>query len=265
MKKFFSHPFVLSLAIIIGLIFFNQQGWLKTPQNIFFKSTSALQASLYQFSLKMNDFVDFIFSLRRLNSENNNLKEENQKLLGELARLKAVNQENQLLRQQVGLPLSEESQLIMADIIGKDLSNLGNYFLINKGIEDGIREKMVVIAAGNLLVGRINEVFDSFAKVELVTSPNSRVNARLYEPSATGLVKGDRKLSLIFDLLPQQEPIQEGGLVVTSGLAGLFPAGLAIGQIERVVSFDVSISQIAEVKPAVDFNNLERVFVIIPK
>lgn len=265
MKKFFSHPFLLSLAIIIGLIFFNQQGWLKTPQNIFFKSTSALQANLFQLSLKMNNLVDFVFSLRQLNSENNNLKEKNQKLLGELARLKAVEQENKFLRQQVGLSLPKDSQLVMADIIGKDLSNLGNYFLIDKGVEDGIEEKMVVIAGGNLLVGRINEVFDSFAKVELVTSPNSRVNARLYEPPATGLVKGDRKLSLVFDLLPRQEPIKEGGLVVTSGLAGLFPAGLAIGQIERIISFDVSISQMAEVKPAVDFNNLERVFVIISK
>ena len=123
-----------------------------------------------------------------------------------------------------------------------------------------------MIAAGNLLVGRIVEVADSFAKVQSIIDSSSRVNALISAKDGseiTGLVKGDQGLNLIIDLLPQGETIEQGQLIVTSGLTGLFPAGLLIGQIEKVISSDVQISQMAELKPAVDFENLRKVFIIV--
>ena len=153
-------------------------------------------------------------------------------------------------------------ELVLASVIGQDLFGLNRYFLIDKGRGDGIREKSAVITAGNLLVGRVVETLDSFSKVRLLTDPGSRVSALLQDSEVTGLVKSNHGLDLIIDLLPQGEAVRENETVVTSGLAGLFPAGLLIGRIQTVVSSDAQISQIAKIKPAVDFANLKKVFVI---
>lgn len=262
MKRIFRHPFVLSLLIILVLVSLNYQGWLKIPQNMFFKLIAPGQKIIYQFSLKANNFVNFLFSINQLNQENTRLKQENAELLGQLALLKEVEQENEFFRQQMDLPIPEASQLILAEVIGRDPSNLGESFLINQGAKQGLKEKAVVITAGNLLVGQVIEVFDSFSRVQSIIDSNSRVNALLQESEATGLIKGGQRLNLLLDLLPQGRTIEKDELVVTSGLAGLFPAGLLIGRIQRTISSDVQISQMAEVRPAVDFNSLHRVFVI---
>jgi rod shape-determining protein MreC len=263
MKNLFSHPFILSLLIIASLVFFNHQGWLEIPQNTFFQLTASAQKIIYQFSLKINNFISFISSINKLDQENNNLEQENSQLLGRLAQLQEAERENKFLREQIGLSNPGPKQLLLAEVIGQGQSNLGRYFLINKGEKDGIKEKAVVITAGNLLVGRVVEIVDSFSKVQSIIDSNSRVNARIQESALTGLVKGDQGLNLVIDLLPRGGIIEKGETVVTSGLAGLFPAGLLIGQIQKIISFDVQISQIAEIKPAVDFNRLERVFVIV--
>jgi len=120
-----------------------------------------------------------------------------------------------------------------------------------------------VIVSGNLLVGQAIEVFDSFSRIQLIIDPNSLVNARIQDSKIMGLIKGGQELDLVFDLLPQGKNIEVDSAVVTSGLSGLFPAGLLIGQIEKVISSEAQISQIAKVKPVVDFYKLDKVFVII--
>jgi rod shape-determining protein MreC len=261
MKKIFRHFLILSLFIILALVFFSYQGWLKGPQDFFFSITSPVQKIVYQSSQKINGFVSFLFKISQLDQENIDLQKENQELLAELAELKEVNRENEFLRQQLGLPLLQDEELILANIISQESSGLGKYFLIDKGRKDGVQNESVVITAGNILVGQIAETTNSFSKVRLIIDSGSRVNALIQESELTGLVTGDQS-SLVIGLLPQREPVREGQIVATSGLAGIFKKGLLIGQIEELLSADVQISQQARIKPAADFNALERVFVI---
>jgi len=263
MKRILKHPLILSLLIIFSLIFINQQGWLNPVYNIFLKSSSFIQKSIFQTSLKTNNFIDFIATIRNLKQENNDLKEKNLNLLGEIIKLKEIKKENEMLRGQIGLPLQESSELILTNIISKDSSSFGKYFLIDKGKKDKIKEKSIVIISGNLLVGQVIEVFDSFSKIQLIIDPSSLVNACIQDSEITGLIKGGYGLDLIFDLLPQGKNIEIDSMVITSGLSGLFPSGLLIGKIEKVISSESQISQIVKVKPIVDFEKLDKVFVII--
>ncbi|MBU1292219.1 rod shape-determining protein MreC [Patescibacteria group bacterium] len=264
MKKILTHSFILSLLIIVGLILVNNQGWLNPVKNLFY----SLVTPSYQISFQFNKFFGFVTSINQLEHENIQFREENQELLGQIAQLEGIAKENELFRRQIGSsgPKFESEKLILANIVGQDTSNLRKYFLINKGTKDGLELGSVVIAAGNLLVGRVIEVTNSFAKVQSIIDSNSRVNALIFAKDGleiTGLIKGDQGLNLIIDLLPQGEVVEQGQLIVTSGLAGLFPAGLLIGQIEKVISSDVQISQMAELKPAIDFERLRNVFVIV--
>ncbi len=262
MKRILSHPFVLSLLIIILFIFFNSQGWLKLIEDVFLSLSRPIQETTYQFSLKARNFADFVFSVRGLEKENNSLKEENRILLGQITQLKEATRENEFLRKQLGFSIPEDKELILANVIGQEPSGLGEFILIDKGEKDGVLSKGVVISAGNLLVGQIIETTESFSKVRLISDPNSRINALIQESGITGLIESDQKIDLIINLLPQGENIEEGQSVVTSGLAGLFPAGLLIGQIEEIISSDAQIAQRARIKPAIDFNYLNKVFII---
>lgn len=262
MKKIIRQPIILAILIILGLIFLNAQGYLEKPKDVFFHLTSPGQKFIYQITLKINNFINFLKWIKELNQENIRCQEENQQLSGQIVELKEIAQENEFLRQQLNLSESEERQLILANVIGAGPTNFGEYLLIDKGQEDGVREKAVVITAGNLLVGRITQVSTSLAKVLLITHPSSRINALIQESGAQGIIRGGVNLSLTMDWISQQEKIEPGQTVITSGLAGLFLRGLLIGQVERVVSSDPQVFQQAKIKPAMDLGRLERVFII---
>lgn len=262
MKKFFFHPLLLSLLIISGLIFLNSRGYLIMAKNNLFKLVLPLQQISYRFSLKIDQLIDFGKSLNKLNQENLLLRQENQDLLGRIVQLEETAEENKVLRAQLDLPLNESRELVLANVIGQDSTNLSRYFLIDKGAKEGFKEKAAVIAAGNLLVGQVVELNDSSAKVKLITDPSSKINAVIQESGITGLVSGEQTGELIIDLLPQERTISQGQTVISSGLFGFLPAGLLLGQIEKVISSEVQISQKAKIKPAIDFSALEKVFVI---
>ncbi|MFH1551978.1 MAG: rod shape-determining protein MreC [bacterium] len=262
MKKILHNSFIFSLLIIFCFIFLNYLGALQVPKNIFFKSTSVVQKTIYIFSLEISDFFRFFSSINNIKKENANLKQQNTKLLGEIVKFNETEQENEFFRQQMGLEISGAEQLILADIIGQDSSNLGRYFLINKGIKHGVVKKSVVITSGNILVGQVSEADDYFSKVQLITDTNCRVSARIQESGVVGLIIGNYESNLIFDLLPREQEIALEQTVVTSGISGLFPSGLFIGKIQKVISSDVGILQKAEVIPLVDFSKLQKVFII---
>ena len=205
MKRIFKHPLILSLLIIFCLILINQQGWLNSVDNIFLKSSSFVQENIFQISLKTNNFIDFVVSVKDLEQKNIELKKYNLNLLGKIVKLKEIEKENERLRKQIGLPLQKSNKLILASVISKDSSDFGKYFLINKGEKDGIKEKSIVIASGNLLVGQVVEIFDSFSRIQLIIDPNSLVNARIQDSEIVGLIKGGsassaggQKLDLVF-------------------------------------------------------------------
>ncbi len=155
-----------------------------------------------------------------------------------------------------------EYRRVAADIIGWDVSNFARRFTINKGERDGIRIGMPVETERGL-VGRVVTVAPRSAQVQLLTDPGSAINARLGASRADGVVQGNLSSTLYMKWIEQDIPISENELVMTSGLGGNFPPDLVIG---RVASFKQSISELfqeAEVRPAVNFDQLEIVLVII--
>lgn len=252
---------LLFIAVILGLIFFNWLGWLERPKNIFYQLSTPIQRFTYSISCQVNNFFDFALSLKELDQENIKLKEENQRLQSEVVQLREVAQENQFLRQQLDLAEPIKQSMVLANVIGQDSQNLSQYIFIDKGQKDGIKKQAAVITAGNILIGQVLESFDQTAKVLLVIDQNSKVNALIQKSRISGLVKGE-KGGLMLDLVPQEKEVLVGQTVVTSGLAGVFPKGLLIGQIKEVIISDPEVFQKIIIQPAADFERLEKVFVI---
>ena len=150
------------------------------------------------------------------------------------------------------------------EVVGYETNPYLRYLSINAGAEEGAGTGMPVVTVtdGAVLVGRIAETTSHGAKVLLLTDPGSGVAALLQESRATGLVVGQPDGSLRMIYIPQDDQVQVGDVVLTSGLGGVLPRGLVIGQVAEVQQRDFALHQEAVVRPAVDYRRAELLLVI---
>ena len=166
---------------------------------------------------------------------------------------------------------SPQNQRVLATVIGRDPSPLFQSIIIDKGTDDGVFVGMPVDSERGL-VGQVFRTTADSAMVMLVVDRSSSIPARLSASRATGLVHGGgRGNAMSMDWIPLEADVAVGDVVLTSGLigqfdqgllVGRFPKGLVIGRVANVVRSDAEILQTATVQSAVDFYDLEVVFVV---
>jgi rod shape-determining protein MreC len=154
-------------------------------------------------------------------------------------------------------------QRVTANVIGRDPNPAIRSIVIDRGADDGVRVDMPVESSRGL-VGRVFRVTNRSAQVILITDTSNAVPSRLANSRATGLLRGGGVAgNLYLEWIDQRHQIAVGEVVVTSGLEGHMPSDLIIGRVVEVQRTEAELFQRAEVQPAVDFNALEIVFVII--
>jgi rod shape-determining protein MreC len=161
--------------------------------------------------------------------------------------------ENSAAQRLLQAPLPAEWHFLPARTLG-----LARYLTIDKGKRDGVKKGMVVIFE-NVLVGRIIEISEKSAKVILPTDQDSKVGVKT--DGVRGVLIGEAK-RLVFTEVLQGETIQVGDLVITSGEKEIFPPNLVIGKIKSIEKEERDPYQKAEVEPLVNYDQLERVFLI---
>jgi rod shape-determining protein MreC len=154
-----------------------------------------------------------------------------------------------------------EQSVVSADVIARDTSSYLRWIIINRGARDGIQVGDPVINDRGL-VGRVEDVSANAAWVRLLIDPASIVNARLQTARAEGTLTGQLQGNLNLGFIPQESQIEVGDLVLTSGLGGRYPPNIVIGQVVSVVRQPAALFQEAEVRPTVDFAQLDIVGVI---
>ncbi|MBC7227685.1 MAG: rod shape-determining protein MreC [Thermoflexales bacterium] len=148
------------------------------------------------------------------------------------------------------------------EVVGQEPNPYLRTITINVGQADGVAVGMPVVTGGAVLVGRVVETGLHTSKVRLITDTGHSVAAILQQSRATGLVVGQADGSLRLLYVPQEDTVQVGDIVLTSGLGGAFPRGLVLGQVVQVVKQDFALFQEAVVNPAVDYRRVELTLVI---
>jgi rod shape-determining protein MreC len=248
---------VIAGILVISLSNFYQ----KKVRNFVYKISEPFQKFFWKLGQKLSFFLDTLSEIKTLKEENERLKNENQKLLTEISLLKEVQKENQILREALNLDLAQEFNLLLAEVISKDISE--DSILINKGEEDGIEKDFPVVTQQKILVGKVSEVYKNYSKIMLISNKKSSFDGKIAEKEILGQVKGKGSLKILFDLVPREKEIKKGDLIKTSALGGIFPAGLLVGEIEKVEGSDIEPFWRAEVSPFFELEKLEKVFVIL--
>lgn len=217
----------------------------------------------------VNESWKTITHLARLKEENDRLKEEIAGLKLRQLGLDMLKSENNRLRAALKFQSGQPNELVAAEIISINPSNWNSAFLINKGVNFGLRRNMAVISPQGV-VGRIGEVRATTAEVILITDPRQGnyiggiVNRTRDMVIITGGGhRGECTIQPAVDNYFSELRIND--LIVTAETSAVFPKGLPVG---RVVGFKKRVNSMvtaAYIKPIVNLSRLETVYVIKTK
>lgn len=253
-----------ALAIlIIGIILLALGGYLTPISRIAFSPFITAQTWLASRYLAIRDFMTAPRDVARLAQLNEQLEAEVSRLQAQIIELQQENSELEVLSALLDFARSHsENEYITAAVIGRDISPFLHYVIINRGSDDGLRRGMPVVSSQGL-VGRVAAVTSDGARVQLITDPDTAINVRIQPSGAEGLLEGSITGDITIGAIPQDANINNGDLVLTSGLGGNYPPDMLIGQISGVRQRPVELFQTASVEPVVDFSQLEIVLVIV--
>jgi len=263
-KKTKAMIFVAAFMLLVFLIiFFNNKF-----HDVVISSSEPIEGTVSSTSGFFSNSIRAIFSLGDIIRENASLKQENQNLRQRVIDGEATEKENALLRDQLALKGKVPFGLLDANITSFEPSNLSNFVTINKGRQDGVLENMPVVLPGNILLGKIAEVYDNNSKVILIADSNNKVNVKSFfeDPNDkrkiyTGVLNGYFGKSLFMDLIEKGSEIKKNDLIVSSGLDGTYPENLIIGRVDIKTQSDTEVFEQAYITPA--FLNIKSTLVFV--
>jgi rod shape-determining protein MreC len=261
---------ILGLIILfLSLIFFTGKfrSRYTFAEDLIMTGLSPVQGFFSQIGLRTSTFFQGIVDYERVLEENKKLKIQLAARENVHYQLLELQKENYRLREMLGFKERTEYSLLPAEVIARDPSYWFETITINKGYADGVEKDMAVVTSSGL-VGNVMLVSRNSSRVLMLTDSRRAVSAlvqRSREPGFIGIVEGypGKKGHLRIINLPPEANIQPGDTVISSGLGGVFPKGLVIGHVLQVGKDQYGLLQQAIIIPAVNFNRLEEVFIVV--
>jgi rod shape-determining protein MreC len=200
-------------------------------------------------------------SLQHVADENRRLRQEMDWLRGENSQLREAAVATQRLTTLLQFKEQALPAMVAAQVIGRDSSNRYKSVILNKGESDGVQKDMGVITPAGV-VGRVVKTTGATSVVLLLTDPNNAIAGLIQRTRDEGIVEGVPQGRAKLKYIPMLSAVKEGDRVVTSGLVGGFPRGLAIGTVTTIDREEGALFQTAELIPEVDVNRVEEVLVV---
>lgn len=205
----------------------------------------------------------YIF-LVNLEETNRELVMENEILSQKINDYQEIYLECMRLRMLMELRGETDYPTVAARVVGRKQSSLFETVLINKGSSDGISADLPVQTVYGIL-GRIIDVSWHVSKVLLLVDYNSNIDAVIQRNRARGILQGCGKEGCKLKYVRRTEDVKVGDIVITSGLAGVFPKGLILGTVESVKKEETGLFQEIRISPAADVTKIEEVLVVLTK
>jgi rod shape-determining protein MreC len=237
---------------------------LDPVENLTLGVTAPIQSVMHNATRPIADWVNAITDARGLSAVNKRLHDENERLTNDLARARedAAAQQNAQDLNKVRQQFPNDT-FLAASVVSRDSGNLRSLVAIDRGRGDGIREGMIVVTEGRSLVGTVSKVLDGYAWVTLITDPKSAVSAMVQESRAEGVVAGNYNGAMNMEFVGQGAAVKQGDFVVTSGIGGGYPPGIAIGRVSTVQKNDQELFQSVQVDHLASLTKLDHVLVLM--
>lgn len=210
----------------------------------------------------VRDIWRHYFIMVNVAKENDNYQKALNKAFEDNIQLKELKLSNSRLRNLLNFEKTITDRVLSAEVIGKDPSPWFKTVLIDKGKNNGVETGMAVVVPKGI-AGQVTDVSANYSKVLLIIDHNSAVDALAQNDRARGIIKGGMAGQCLFKYVLRKHDIEIGDIVISSGLDGVFPKGLAVGYVSAVLKPKSGIFQEVTVIPYVDFEKLEEVLIVL--
>jgi rod shape-determining protein MreC len=268
-NKIFILVVVVVLLLALAAVSYSELSGVNIISNIISVPAAPLQRAYAFVTGKVGDFFGYFEDVKKLKDENEQLSQRISELEQQLLDIDRLTKENEELRAALNFKDQyEEYNFLGASIIAKDPGNWFDVFTVNRGINDGIENNSPVITAYGL-VGRVSKTDLMTSRVVSIIDMDSTVSARLSKSRDLIVIRGDVELRAKglcrADYIPPNTDIMPGDTVETSGMGGLYPKGIIIGKVVKVVKNEGQYDSYAIIQPMVDFKRLEDVIILTKK
>lgn len=273
MKKFLRNNgiFILVVAVlltaIIGIGSAFVPGLTAPAQRALGVLATPFRAAASFFVDRVEAAYDYAFHYQSMKSRVAELEEKVATMEEENRQAKSALEENDRLRDLLKLSKAHSDfTFVSANVTARSATSWSSTLTLSKGSADGITTQTCVVTATGELVGVVTETGANWSEVTTIIDPSISLGARI-SPSQDAAVltssldylsKGQCALSY----LDTDAELSVGDTVLTSGLGGVYPAGLTIGTIAEEGTADSGMERYAAVTPAADLGELGEVFVI---
>ena len=272
MKEFF-HSWVFKVLLALCIVMFAfllratmTMGASTVVEQIVGTITAPVQSLTSGLSGSITGFLDQFLRASEISQENEQLREENRKLIEQMVDYENYKHENESLKEQLGI--QEENpqwETMTASVIGRDPSDQFYSFTIDKGTLDGVSYQDPVITADGL-VGIVSEVGPVFAKVTTILDVRLNVACQDVRTQDVATISGDIEMAqqgkCKMSLIPRASGIAKGDIVQPAGTSGLYPQGIVVGRVSDVGFEPQGTMMYAVVEPANDIKSIKDVVII---
>jgi rod shape-determining protein MreC len=197
-----------------------------------------------------------------LEDENRKLRRENAVLTEQLSQYREGYLEGMRLQKLLTIKNGFQNRAVAARVIDREHTSLFKTLVINKGTSEGLRVGLPVLSDKGV-VGRIIETSWHASRVLLLIDENSNIDALIQRTRVQGILQGAGSAGCNLKYISRVEEVQTGDVVLSSGIAGVFPKGLLLGMVTGASRKEGGLFQKIDVAPAVDFGRLEEVLALI--
>ena len=253
-KKIYALLFLITL---IAILIFNSKS-ISNPFRAALTDASSIPLKA------LNSILSFpkrLIPFASLRDENSSLREKINLLSRRLEEAEGLRDENERLKGLINFRKDIPYTTIPAQIIGRDPTNWSGSIIIDKGLDNGVRQNKAVISTKGL-VGRTLEAGRRSAKILLITDPNSKVGVVVQRNRQGGILVGrpDGRCKMIYIALDSD--VASGDKVVTAGIGSIFPKDILVGEVLSVEKEPGRLYKNAIVRTAAELSRAEEVLCI---
>ncbi len=267
-SKWFIVSFITIVLLVVMGVSVNKDSKLHWLNNIISVPMKPVQGFLSSVGQKVEDILSYFKDIEDVKKENDMLRAEVAELKKQNREMATLESKNEELRRALSLKEQFGGYTIHgANIIAVDPSNWFSVFKIDIGNTDGIYTDAPVVTNGKGLVGRVVSSDISTSNVQTIIDAQSAISGWIAKAGGGhAIVRGDMELKgkglCKMDYIPLEVDVEVGDVIETSGLGGIYPKGIVIGEVIEVRKSNSELDRHAIIQPAADFKRLEEVFVL---
>lgn len=261
--------FLLLVAVSFFLVVFSTRPFIRSIKEFGFSVFSGFHSTLTGVQGYFKNTVQSIRVLGDLREEYEELSQQLDRYANMEREFAEVRMENKRLKELLGFSNSIPFKHVPARITGKNPDNMFSALIVNKGTIHGIKKNMPVVAYNAGMQGLVGKVVQA-GRFESLVMPlhdiTSHVTARLVSSRYEGIISGqgsqDSDLIMKYIKKRARDEINNGDVVVTSGMGGVYPIGIPVARVQTINTHEYESSLLLSLEPIVDFSKLEYVFLL---